>query len=92
MPDKSRKTSQVKYRRKQAARQRLIDRTAATPQSAQSEGTANVTRAAASEAQVSSKLRYSVGSEMRKITILGGSMIIILIVVSLILRYTMTTS
>ncbi len=92
MPDKSRKTSQAKYRRRQAARQRLIDRTAAVPQSAQSDGTANVTRTAVSEAQTPKSLRYSVGSEMRKITILGGSTIIILIVVSIILRYTMTTS
>jgi hypothetical protein len=92
MPDKSRKTSQAKFRKRQAARQRLIERTAAFPQSAQSEGTANVTRSTASEAQAPNTLRYSVGNELRKIGILGGIMIVILIVVSLILRYTMTTS
>ena len=92
MPDKSRRTAQAKYRRRQAARQRLIERTAAAPQPAQSDGTAKVTRATASEAQTSNTLRYSVGNELRKIGILGGSLIVILIVVSLILRYTISTS
>ena len=89
MPDKSRRATQARYRRKKAARQRLIERVAAAPQPARSEGIAKVTGTTASEVQVSSTLRYSVGNELRKIGILGGSLIVILIIVSLILRYTM---
>jgi preprotein translocase subunit SecF len=89
MPDKSRRTTEARYRRKKAARQRLVERAAVATQPAQSEGTAKVTRTAASEMQASNTLRYSVGNELRKIGILGGSLIVILIVVSLILRYTM---
>ena len=91
MPDKSRRTAQAKYRRRQAARQRLIERTAAAPQPAQSGGTAQVTKTTASEAQTSHALQYSVSDELRKIAILGGSLVVILVVVSLILHYTTTT-
>ena len=89
MPDKSRRAAQARYQRRKAARKRLIERVAAGPQPARSEGTAKVTVTAASEVQVSSTLRYSVGNELRKIGILGGGLIVILIVISIILRYTM---
>ena len=91
MPDKSRKTTQAKYRRRQAARQRLIERTAAGPQPVQTDSTGQVIKTTASEPQTSHILRFSVVDELRTIGILGGSLVVILVVVSIILHYTTTT-
>jgi len=94
MPDKSRKAAHAhaKYRRKKAARQRLAERVAAFPQTAQPGATAQAARATTSEAQPSEAPRYFVTKELRNIAILGGALIVILIVVSLILRYAVTIS
>ena len=60
------------------------------PQQAQSEETATITSTTAPEvqAQATTGKLFSVSNELRKISILGGSLIVILIIVSLILRYT----
>jgi hypothetical protein len=94
MPDKSRKAAHghAKYHRRKATRQRLADRVASVPQPAQSETTAQATRATASVVQPSEAPHYFVTNELRKIGILGGTLIVILIVVSLILRYAVTIS
>ncbi len=87
MPDKSRKSSQARYQRKRAARQKLFERTGAVPESTQTEGTAKVTGVPASPAQTQVAGGFSVGNELRKISILGGSLIVILIIASIIIRY-----
>jgi hypothetical protein len=92
MPDKSRKTVQAKYRKRQAARQRLIERAAAGPQPVQSGGTTQVTGTNVSEAQTTHIVRFSVVDELRTIGLLGGSLVVILIIVSIILRVTNTIS
>jgi hypothetical protein len=92
MPDKSHRAAHghAKYRRKKTVRQRLAERVAAVSQPAQPGATAQAIRPTASEARPSEAPRYFVTNELRKIGILGGTLIVILIAVSLILHYTIT--
>ena len=87
MPVKSRKSSQASYQRRKAARQKLLARTKTSTQPAQSESTAKVAAITASAVQVSTAGRFSISNEMRRISIIGSSIIVILIIMSLILRY-----
>jgi hypothetical protein len=90
MPDKSRRASYTKYRRKKAARQRLAERVAAGPQPAQPGATAQTTMTTTSEVQPSEAPHFVMANELRKIGILGGSLVVILIIVSIILHYAVT--
>jgi hypothetical protein len=65
---------------------------AAVSQPAQLGAPTEAARASVSEAQPSEAPRYFVTHELRKISILGGTLIVVLIVVSLILRYVVTIS
>ena len=89
MPSKSRRAAHghATYRRRKVARREPSTSTV-TDQSAQTAVSVQIKKAPALDVQLEDKRRHVMTTDMRRTFILGGILLITLIVVSLILRYT----